>query len=253
MKAPNCDRLIEDNQQAGYMIMVACHDAEARRYFKDFLESNGLSVVETSSCENLTEKMLAINPDLVLMDAVAPGVDGFEACEDLSSNAATRQIPVIMVTDIMDPELVEWSYEVGVSDFIRFPVDETLLKYRIRHLIEKSRSEREWEELQRQLTKQLYEKTQEVSEIKVAIQEEWEAHRQTRTLLERYKGNWRRFITEVGKPQPRTVHGPCRGLRIGKDSSSNLRRLAALTEPELQALSSFRPTSYTPPVQGTLF
>jgi len=71
-------------------------------------------------------------PDLVLLDAEMPGMDGFEVCRRLKADPATREIPVIFVTAHDDEASETLGLEVGAVDFIAKPISEPLLLARVR-------------------------------------------------------------------------------------------------------------------------
>jgi len=68
-------------------------------------------------------KAVAEAPDLILMDVVMPGKNGFEACKEIRSNSKTAHIPVILVTTRGEPECVENGFESGCSDYMTKPLD----------------------------------------------------------------------------------------------------------------------------------
>jgi len=74
------------------------------------------------------EKALAIcavdpQPDLVLLDVVMPGLDGYEVCRRLQAEPRTARIPVIFVTGLVSPEEEAAARAVGAVDFLRKPID----------------------------------------------------------------------------------------------------------------------------------
>lgn len=71
-------------------------------------------------------------PDLVLLDVVMPGIDGFEVCRRLKLDPATRDIPVIFVTARDSPEDETLGLEVGAVDFIAKPVSPPVVRARVR-------------------------------------------------------------------------------------------------------------------------
>jgi DNA-binding response OmpR family regulator len=73
--------------------------------------------------EEAVEKARAELPDLILMDVVMPGMNGFEACRRIRSGEATSEIPVIMVTTRGEIESVEAGYESGCADYVIKPID----------------------------------------------------------------------------------------------------------------------------------
>ncbi|HEY0666321.1 MAG TPA: response regulator [Gallionella sp.] len=71
-------------------------------------------------------------PDLILVDVMMPGMDGFEVCRRLKDNAATMHVPVIFITaknEIMDEEI---GFSVGASDFIHKPISAPIVEARVR-------------------------------------------------------------------------------------------------------------------------
>ncbi len=73
--------------------------------------------------------------DLILMDAMMPGMNGFEACEKLKSNPKTWHIPVIMVTALEETKDRIAGLEAGADDFITKPIDDFNLMARVRSLL----------------------------------------------------------------------------------------------------------------------
>lgn len=67
-------------------------------------------------------------PDLILLDVMMPGMDGFEVCRQLKMEPATRDIPVIFLTGESDPTSEAKGLELGAVAFVLKPADPTLLK-----------------------------------------------------------------------------------------------------------------------------
>ena len=81
-------------------------------------------------------------PDLVLLDVVMPGMDGFAVCSQLKADAATRNIPVIFVTAHNDAAQETHGLEVGAVDFISKPVNPAVVRARVKtHLMLKLQSD----------------------------------------------------------------------------------------------------------------
>jgi diguanylate cyclase (GGDEF)-like protein len=81
-------------------------------------------------------------PDLVLLDVVMPGMDGFEVCRQLKDNAATRNIPIIFVTAHTDAAQETQGLDLGAVDFIAKPINPTVVRARVRtHLTLKFQSD----------------------------------------------------------------------------------------------------------------
>lgn len=71
-------------------------------------------------------------PDLILLDVVMPGVDGFEVCLALKSNPATAYIPIIFLTALNEVDDETRGFRVGGADFIRKPFNPDIVKARIK-------------------------------------------------------------------------------------------------------------------------
>jgi len=76
-----------------------------------------------------------INPDLILLDVMMPGINGYEVCFRLKGNEKTRMIPIIMVTALKEKEDRICSTKSGADDFISKPVDRTELMTRVKSLL----------------------------------------------------------------------------------------------------------------------
>jgi sigma-B regulation protein RsbU (phosphoserine phosphatase) len=75
-------------------------------------------------------------PDLVLLDVMMPGMDGYEVCQRLKSNPATREIPVIFLTGQTEVEDETRGFEVGAVDYIHKPFSPAVVKARVQtHLV----------------------------------------------------------------------------------------------------------------------
>jgi two-component system, cell cycle response regulator len=83
-------------------------------------------------------------PDLILLDVMMPGMDGFECCRQLKESTATRHIPVVMVTALGEPSERLQGLEAGADDFLTKPVEYDTLMARVRSLVRLKRLLDEW-------------------------------------------------------------------------------------------------------------
>jgi signal transduction histidine kinase len=112
---------------------------------KHYIRKGGYEVVEASDGREALEVVRLEAPDLILLDAVMPGIDGFDVCQELRGNSKTRFIPIIMVTALNEISDKVKALESGVDDFLTKPVDETILVAKVRSLL---RAKHEREELE---------------------------------------------------------------------------------------------------------
>ncbi len=93
-------------------------------------------------------------PDLILLDVMMPGMNGFEVCRRIRANPATMHLPVVMVTALSDPSDRVNGLEAGADDFLTKPVDDVALFARVRSLLRLKMIMDEWllrEQTSRQL------------------------------------------------------------------------------------------------------
>lgn len=83
-------------------------------------------------------------PDLILLDVMMPGMDGFEVCSRLKANPVTADIPVVMVTALSEAKDRVRGLEVGADDFLTKPVNDIALFARVRSLVRMRRMTEEW-------------------------------------------------------------------------------------------------------------
>ncbi|MFC7610258.1 response regulator [Teichococcus aestuarii] len=88
----------------------------------DTLEGAGYMVLVAQSAAAAMAVIERITPDIVLMDAVMPGMDGFEACRRMKRNATLLSVPVIFMTGLTESEDVVRGFDAGGVDYVIKPV-----------------------------------------------------------------------------------------------------------------------------------
>jgi len=98
----------------------------------DTLESADITVLVTTSGEAALELLERFLPDLIIVDAVMPGIDGFETTVRIKRDPRLANIPVIFMTGLTESEHVVEAFEVGGVDYVRKPVNLNELLARVR-------------------------------------------------------------------------------------------------------------------------
>ncbi|WP_445376285.1 PleD family two-component system response regulator [Niveispirillum fermenti] len=101
-------------------------------------------VVTANSGPEALERIKAQHPDIVLLDVMMPGMDGFEVCEKIRADPATMHIPVVMVTALSDASDRVRGLEAGADDFLTKPVNDVALFARVRSLVRLKMMTDEW-------------------------------------------------------------------------------------------------------------
>ncbi len=117
-------------------ILVVDDEAEIRLVLKRYLEKRDYEVLEAEDSEECLDVINAQPPDLILLDVLMPGMDGWRLCRTLKQDLKFRDIPVSMISVFSDPEHVKRSLNYGHADHhIRKPIDFPSLIHIIESLI----------------------------------------------------------------------------------------------------------------------
>jgi DNA-binding response OmpR family regulator len=110
-------------------------DSPTALLMERMLLSRRYDVITAGDGEAGLAKARAERPDLVLMDAMMPRLDGYEATRRLRADGDVGRTPVIMVTTRGEPESVERGYAAGCSDYVTKPIDGMELLAKVKDLL----------------------------------------------------------------------------------------------------------------------
>ncbi len=113
-------------------VLVIDDEPASLHVITDTLESADITVLIATSGENALELLDRFLPDLIIVDAVMPGIDGFETTVRIKRNPRLTGIPVIFMTGLTESEHVVEAFEVGGVDYVKKPVNLTELLARVR-------------------------------------------------------------------------------------------------------------------------
>jgi len=103
---------------------------------RQYLERHGYRTESAEDGNEAVTKVRELKPDLVLMDVVMPGMNGFQATRELSKDPQTARIPVLMVTTKGDETDRIWGMRQGAKDYLVKPITEAQLVERVKAVLE---------------------------------------------------------------------------------------------------------------------
>ncbi len=115
-------------------ILVVDDSETDRLILTEMLQAAGYTVVVAASGEECLEQVESLNPDMVLMDVIMPGLNGFQTNRALSKNPATEHIPVIVCTGKEQATDRMWALRQGAKECVIKPVDVNDLLTKIKEL-----------------------------------------------------------------------------------------------------------------------
>src|SRR5215510_256120 len=114
------------------LVLVVDDSPDTLRMLTDAIEEAGMTVLVAREGEHALSIVERVTPDVILMDAVMPGTDGFETCRRLKQNRALAHVPVIFMTGLSDTEHIVEGLEAGGVDYVTKPIVPGELLARIR-------------------------------------------------------------------------------------------------------------------------
>ncbi|WP_256361526.1 response regulator [Methylomonas koyamae] len=117
-------------------ILVVDDTPASLKLLSELLRAEDYEVRSAIDGELALESAFDNPPDLVLLDIMMPGIDGFEVCRRLKAHPATRQVPVIFVSTLSDTEEKVQGFQLGAVDYVSKPYQREELLARVRTHLE---------------------------------------------------------------------------------------------------------------------
>ncbi len=132
-------------------VLVVDDHPSSRMTAVALLSVEGYQVIEADSGSAALKLVLDENPDLILLDVMMPGMDGFEVCRRLKQDEQTRLIPIVFITALSDRRARVKGIEAGGDDFLTKPFDQLELSARVKSLIQQKQLNEDLEHAEQML------------------------------------------------------------------------------------------------------
>ena len=116
-------------------ILIVDDESGARAALEFLLRREGFEVRDAADGASAIQECAAFRPDLILLDIMMPGMDGFEVCRHIKATPETRLTPVVLITGLSDTEDRIMGINAGADDFLSKPIDLNELLARTRSLL----------------------------------------------------------------------------------------------------------------------
>ena len=113
-------------------ILVADDNQQNRELLEAYLLDDGHEILMAADGREAIDMARAKHPDLILLDIMMPKLSGYEVCSQLKNDAATKQIPILMITALKEMGDIEKALAAGADDFLTKPVHRLDLRTRVR-------------------------------------------------------------------------------------------------------------------------
>ncbi|QGX03858.1 response regulator [Beggiatoa leptomitoformis] len=123
-------------------VLIVDDEEHGRDALEMLLATENYQLTFASHGEEALQQAQSIIPDLILLDVMMPGMDGFEVCSLLRTNAKLAEVPILMLTALDDRESRLRGIEAGADDFITKPYDRVELRTRVRTIMRLNRYRR---------------------------------------------------------------------------------------------------------------
>lgn len=116
-------------------ILIADDNQANRELLEVHLAGIDCEIAHAVDGQDTLAKVKSFQPDLILLDVMMPKLSGFEVCQQLKADAATRKIMILMVTALNETGDIERAVQAGTNDFVSKPVDRFGLLKRVENML----------------------------------------------------------------------------------------------------------------------
>lgn len=116
------------------LVLVVEDDKKNRKLISLIIKRAGFNVQEAENGKQALSLFEKVRPDIIILDVLMPGMDGFEVCKAIRKLPNTECIPIVMITGLNDTDSINYAYEAGATDFITKPINLTILVHRLKYI-----------------------------------------------------------------------------------------------------------------------
>jgi diguanylate cyclase (GGDEF)-like protein/PAS domain S-box-containing protein len=120
------------------LVLVVDDDELIRQLVRENLEREGFSVAEAANGAQGLQLFAECAPDIVLLDIIMPGMNGYEVCKAIRSLPKGKHTPILMATGLDDVESIDRCYGAGATNFITKPISWAALNHHIKYMLRNS-------------------------------------------------------------------------------------------------------------------
>ena len=121
-------------------VLVVDDDFAIQIIAAETLEQAGFEVTVVDSGLKGINMVSSFSPDIILLDLLMPGIDGFQTCKEIRALACGADVPILILTGLDDLDSITTAYQLGATDFVTKPIQWLSLPHRIQYLIRSSRA-----------------------------------------------------------------------------------------------------------------
>ncbi len=168
---------METNSDNRGIILVVDDTPASVGMLQSALEQENYEVLIATSGEKALDRVSFIIPDLILLDIMMPGIDGYETCLQLKSRSSTKDIPIIFLSALSETFDKVRAFSIGGVDYLTKPVEPEELLVRVKTHIRINHLEKQLQETNRELEDRVRERTAELIQANLSLQEREEFFR----------------------------------------------------------------------------
>ncbi len=166
-------------------LLIVDDEPQVRKLLETLLQHEGYQTLSASNGEEALQLVAQQPPDLILLDVMMPGMDGYEVASQLKGNPATANIPIIMLSALSESSARLSGLETGAEEFISKPVERVELWLRVRNLLRLKAHGDQLQQHSRRLEQQLSQHSDENVRMNVHDQARIDLEKALRHAVER--------------------------------------------------------------------